>query len=394
MKIVRPLVITDLNLTSSNITSPETGAPVYVPATVYALGDRVTQELATSTVTITNAAPAVITWVAHELPVGALVSFTTSGSLPTGIVAGTQYVVKSVTADTFKIARANLINDRGALVCTSTAGSGTHTISVHIHKTYVSLQAANTGNTPRKASSSAWWQEEGASNKWAAFDGSITSQSTGVYVEYIITLSSAVYADTLALLNISGTSVTVICTESAVVTYTSTQSLITSTWVNNTATASPYAVKERLQNVVFTDLPIMTAGGTVKVTLTTASPYPYELCAIGGVILGRAVTIASGTEYGASMGIQDYSVIEENDFGNFTIVERTFSKQASFTMHCLGTEAAMIFELLARLRATPCLYIGSGTYTPTVIYGFPSDWSIVIQYPTYSVLNIDIKGLT
>jgi len=82
-----------------------------------------------STVTITNASPAVITYTSHGLAVNAPVVFTTDGALPTGITAGTTYYVASIgtiAANTFNISA----TPGGALINTSSAGSGTHTCTV------------------------------------------------------------------------------------------------------------------------------------------------------------------------------------------------------------------------------------------------------------------------
>lgn len=79
----------------------------------------------TSTVTITNATPAVVTWAAHGLVANDPVIFTTTGGLPAGIVADYPYHVIStgLTANTFQFS-ATL---GGSAVATSSAGSGTHT---------------------------------------------------------------------------------------------------------------------------------------------------------------------------------------------------------------------------------------------------------------------------
>jgi len=74
------------------------------------------------TATITNASPAVIT--VTTAPVnGTVVKFSTTGTLPTGITAGTTYFVKSATSNTFQIAT----TPTGASINTLSAGSGTHT---------------------------------------------------------------------------------------------------------------------------------------------------------------------------------------------------------------------------------------------------------------------------
>lgn len=384
MKIVRPLVVSDLNLTTSNVTSPETGVPLYVPATVYALGDRVTQELAVGTVTITIASPAVITLAAHELNVGDLVNFTTTGALPTGITAGTQYIINSVTTNTFTIANAGPNQDASITIRTSGSQSGTHTVSVHIHKTYVSLQAANSGNTPRKASSSAFWQEEGASNRWKMFDGSVSSQTIGSTISIKITLAVTSAIDTIALLNIQGTSciVKIYDVGNATYVYNTTHSLI----------VSGVTPQETHSDLILTSLP-PTVTGDVWIEIALSDAVGVNMCAIGACLFGTAVD-AGDTEYGTTIGIQDFSVIEQNEFGNSYVVERGFSRTASFQIMVPAASVPRIYRILTEQRAKKCLYIGSDSYTSTAIYGFPSDWSVVIKYPTHSVLNIDIKGLT
>ena len=80
----------------------------------------------TATATISQATPGVVTWNTHGLAENAAVVFTTTGSLPTGLTAGTTYYVKTVlTANTFTVSATK----GGAAIDTSSAGSGTHTVT-------------------------------------------------------------------------------------------------------------------------------------------------------------------------------------------------------------------------------------------------------------------------
>lgn len=76
-----------------------------------------------STVTITNASPGVVTWTGHELQNNDPVFLTTSGGLPTGLSASTKYYVKNKASNTFELAA----TAGGTSINTSSAGSGTHT---------------------------------------------------------------------------------------------------------------------------------------------------------------------------------------------------------------------------------------------------------------------------
>jgi hypothetical protein len=78
---------------------------------------------ATSTVTMTIATPGVITWNAHGLLAGDPVGLSTTGALPTGLVAGTTYYVVSPATNTFSVAA----TVGGGAIATTGTQSGTHT---------------------------------------------------------------------------------------------------------------------------------------------------------------------------------------------------------------------------------------------------------------------------
>lgn len=79
-----------------------------------------------STVTISQASPGVVTWNTHGLPAGTPVVLTTTGTLPTGLSPNTTYYVAASPApatNTFSLAA----TPGGAAINTTGAGTGTHT---------------------------------------------------------------------------------------------------------------------------------------------------------------------------------------------------------------------------------------------------------------------------
>jgi hypothetical protein len=78
-----------------------------------------------TTVTVTIATPAVMSWTAHGLPVGGAFQVTTTGALPTGMAASTTYYVISsgYGANSFQFS----LSPGGAAINTSGSQSGTHT---------------------------------------------------------------------------------------------------------------------------------------------------------------------------------------------------------------------------------------------------------------------------
>jgi|ERR1019366_2721442 hypothetical protein len=84
------------------------------------------------TVTVTLASPGVFTWSGHALIAGTPIVFSTTGALPTGLVAGTMYYVSANSLGaTFKIAdtavNAIAATDDTNSINTSVSQSGVHT---------------------------------------------------------------------------------------------------------------------------------------------------------------------------------------------------------------------------------------------------------------------------
>lgn len=85
------------------------------------------ERLTSGTVTMTIASPALVSQVAHGLVAGSPISFTTTGALPTGVVAGTTYYViaTGLTADAFQFST----TVGGAAINSSGSQSGVHTLT-------------------------------------------------------------------------------------------------------------------------------------------------------------------------------------------------------------------------------------------------------------------------
>jgi hypothetical protein len=80
-----------------------------------------------ATVTISIAAPGVVTWTGHGLSVNDTIRFTTTGALPTGLAINTTYYVKEVlTTNTFTVSA----SAGGTAITTSGTQSGTQTALV------------------------------------------------------------------------------------------------------------------------------------------------------------------------------------------------------------------------------------------------------------------------
>jgi len=85
----------------------------------------------TTAVTISNASPAVIGWPSHGRVFKTGVAFKTTGALPTGLLPGVIYYIRSIlNTNSFTVSA----TPNGAAINTSSDGSGTHSVSSNVRE--------------------------------------------------------------------------------------------------------------------------------------------------------------------------------------------------------------------------------------------------------------------
>jgi hypothetical protein len=136
-----------------------------------------------------------------------------------------------------------------------------------------------------------------------------------------------------------------------------------------------------------TDLPRVVSA-YVRVQLTSNSGDAL----LGELVVGQARVIGT-TQYGAAVGIQDYSIKQANDFGEYTIVERAYHRLGDFTLWMEPSAVDALQSLLASYRALPVVYIGADDFGSTILYGFFKSFNIEIAYPSYSLCTLSVEGL-
>lgn len=264
-------------------------------------------------------------------------------------------------------------------------GARVHIVGPDLHEVYESLTDGNVGNAP--STSPDKWIYVSATNPWLMFDQSVTSQT--VYPDEIqVSIQTTGRVPCLALLNVSASAVHVTMTDAVDgVVFDQTYSLVSDSGIDDWYDYF-FEPIERLQDLVVLDMPLY-ASPIIDVTLSAAG----EDVKCGALVLGPQTNVGD-TQYGPTVGIQDFSRKERDDFGNYSIVERAFSKRGSFAVVVDAVRVDTLQQFLATLRATPTLYLGTDIYASTAIYGFYIDSQIQIAYPTESILDIEIEGLT
>jgi hypothetical protein len=169
------------------------------------------------------------------------------------------------------------------------------------------------------------------------------------------------------------------------VTYTTTRSLDPSVLLDWYAYFFTDPVSR--SEIVFPGLYIGT-GYTVSVTLTGAT------VECGALVIGEATDLGA-TEYGATLGIVDYSRKETDEFGVVTITRRKYAKRLTAKLAFERERTNRVFRTLAALRSTPCVYVTSDArdYESLTVFGFYKDFRIDVAYPTHHYCTLDIEGL-
>lgn len=258
-------------------------------------------------------------------------------------------------------------------------------LTTDYHKVYLSLQNANTGNHP--ASSPEWWVEVGPTNKWALFDRKIGTQTTwGDSFTYTIQCTGRV--DSCIFMNAEATEIQVeVLDETDTVQYDETYNMVSNSGINNWYAYYFEDIKLRTTLAVL-DLPAF-LNPKLRVTVR----YPAGTAKLGAMIPGRQKYVGR-TQYGASVGIIDYSKKDTDDFGNFIIVERPFSNRGNFQVMVDNQLVDEVHVLLAGYRSTPIVYIGSDCFGCMILYGFYKDFDIVVQHHSESQCSLQVESLT
>lgn len=272
--------------------------------------------------------------------------------------------------------------DYPAWVAVTAYTAGDRVIRVATHCIYERLVSGTTATAPE--SDSVNWVKVSPTNRWRMFDRATGTVSSGTSSVSVVIAPGMVRG--LALLDITGTSVTVTMTNGPDTVYSRTVSLNTGYGVTSWDTYffSDIVFK---RTVVLTDIPPY-AGGQITITVNGTGTV-----SVGTVAVGSLLDIG-GTKYGVSLGIIDYSVKSTDAFGTTTITERAYAKRTTVPVVVRASDVDEMARRLALLRATPAVWIGAANYDQSVIYGFAKDWSINIQYAAFSDCSVTIEGLS
>ncbi|MBB6579582.1 hypothetical protein HNP33_003696 [Comamonas odontotermitis] len=112
---------------------------------------------------------------------------------------------------------------------------------------------------------------------------------------------------------------------------------------------------------------------------------------VGNLIMGNSKEWGLGVEVGASVGIQDFSRKDLDEYGNRVLVERTYIGWADMSVPVRRAEITPLKSYMAQNRAKPILFIGSQDIEALNVFGIAKDWSIAIEYYGYAMFAIQLE---
>lgn len=248
---------------------------------------------------------------------------------------------------------------------------------------YERIVAGTTATAPESDATN--WLEIGPSNKWAMFDGNVSTATTRASSLTVVVKPG--YANSAAFFGLDGGVIDITVRDSLAgsVVYTGSKTL-------DGAVILDYfdyffEPTDQLTEAVFSDLPPYTdAHITVAVTGSTA--------AIGVALIGLQYETGI-TESGVTLDLIDYSVKETDEFGTVTFVRRGNSKRMTVSMYLTNNQINRVQRLMADLTATPCAWIASekAGFEPLTIFGYSTSFRTEVK-STESLANLVIEGLT
>lgn len=260
-------------------------------------------------------------------------------------------------------------------------------IATNVHWIIRSLVNDNLGNIPTGLNTDTKWVKVSETNRWKMFDLKHTSQTIDANSITVIVANTGM-TNGLYLGNIEASSLVIngVDQYDAVI-YSQTFSLVDNGNVYDPWTYffAPLLYKS---DFVVSDLPpYMLTKYTVTISRTDAN------VKCGTMLFGQVVNFGD-TNYGMTSGLLDYSIKQANEFGDYVLTQRAYSKTLNIAVRVTKGQTDPLMAYAIRYRATPIVIIGSIDYTMSYVFGFFKDVKGIVDYPEHSLFSIEFEGLS
>lgn len=383
MRVIPPVTVTSAMLTSSSVSEPAVGEATWSSGTVYILGDRVVDTTTHRTYESQQGVQSVVTmmidpdgvqWPGHGLAATTPILFTTTGALPSPLVAGTIYYVISETVDSFQIATTM----NGAPINFSGSQSGVHTATANPNK----------GHAPT-TDDGTWWLDVGPSSKWAMFD-LLRNTGTTTTSPLTVVITPGRRIDSIGLVGLVADSARVQMSVGGSPIYDQTIDLLNRpvvSWYEYFTFDFTYDGE-----AVLFDLPPETSA-VITVTLTRAT----GSVTCGGLVIGQNVYLGT-TLVSSKFEAENFSKIDRDEFGNATLLPRRSVPKIAVPVWSDEANIPKLMLVKNALNAVPALWFGiddhtSGFFPALLILGVYKSFAIDMENPVGCLLTLELEEI-
>jgi hypothetical protein len=268
----------------------------------------------------------------------------------------------------------------GDLVMVTTTANGAATAT---HKIYSSVHS-QVGNDPT-VDDGTNWTEVSSTNRWKMFDAVVQDQTVNA-TSINTVLQSPTVVNSLALLNVDGTTVVVTVTDAVEgVVYNETFNLTSYSGIQDWY-AYFFEPIVRKNQLALTDLPPY-SNTSISVTINSGAD-----AKVGALVIGQFADLGL-SQHGASISIIDYSTKTTDSQGRVTITDGPYADKMDVDVVLDTSQIGQANTTLSSLRTTPAVWVAEDNNDDLVIYGYYREFDIILSNPTISRLSLEIEGL-
>ncbi len=327
-----------------------------------------------SVVTLAVASPGVVPWIGHGLLAGAPITFTTTGTLPTGLTAGTTYYVLNPADDSFNVSA----TAGGAAINFTGTPSGVHTAHGN----------PNIGHPPARDDGT-YWAKVGASNKWGLLDNE-NSVGTEAPSPYVFSFKPGQRTDALAATGVLADSILLEIVVDGETIRSETISLST----REVANAYDYCFKPFTYRSVaqWFDLPPIT-NAEITLTFTRSSGNVR----VGNLWPGQAIYLGQ-TQHNSEAGALNYSEWTRDQWGKSKFKRVGTVPTVDVVLNVPKYLATSFNRAIATLDARPAFWSGiddqsSGYFEPLALAGSYRAMTVNMDRPNDANGKIKLEGI-
>lgn len=261
---------------------------------------------------------------------------------------------------------------------------------VYQHGVYHSAQDVNVGQVPGEAPG-VWWTFLTETNPWRAFNKKL-GQGTSSVGQITFELVPPTLVTAIAFFGLGAAQVQVIVRDSGGhIVFDETQNTVDTSDLVNWFAMFTTELNRFQDKALFTNIPGFPEN-TVEIIIGTASGTAF----IGEVIPGRLVSLGETVE-GSSIGLQSFSLIKRDEFGNFSVTKRAKSQPMDFQFAMEATDGPRVRRELGNLLDSLAVYFADETLVKShgaMTYGLLQNVETPLQKAGKTIIDLEIEGAT